>query len=1070
MASRFVERASAFASNIAGGKIESNLAHPELTHSQLKTIQNLREYIGQGHDAPHVISELASDDPNSSFLDAIVHTNSIDDRKMLLENVIVIISQLKDIEWQTKLQNLVVEILYTDLPHPPATYLGPTYARRSADGSCNNLSDQNLGKANSPYARSVQQSHPLPAESLPSPGLIFDALLKREDFVKHPAGLSSMMFHFAAVVVHTLFRTSHNLPYINETSSYIDLATLYGNDQDTQNRLRTRNGRGTLHPDVFAEGRLMLLPPAVCVILVLFNRNHNYIAQKLLELNERGTYNDPDSIPLEDPDRSSKLVEQEEDIFQTARLINSGWFASIVFSDYLSAILGMVRQGSNWSLNPFGEIRKDDHSLFERGRGNVSSAEFNFLYRWHATLSEDDAKWFHDEFNRIFPDKKPDEVTIKAFLKEVKNLEDSLPEVTQWTFGGLTRGHDGKFNDTQLAQILQIAYAAGFSSLYLGVFIDSYNPLTYRTSKPAGAFKARGTPSGMRLIEIMGIEQSRKCGVCSLNDFRRVGFAVLLEQLIQLMENGTSFYPPMSTWQFLGLKPYATFLEWNSDHEVADAAQKLYGDIEMLELYPGIQAEEPKPVVEGAGLCPSYTISRAILSDAIAITRGDRYFTADYTPSNLTAWGFADCQRSPSGPGFGSTLGRLLLRALPDHYTNDSTYTWFPFMTPDAMEGILTNLGVAQKYDFGYPEQFVDKPTPQVCSYRDVAHVLKNPMRFATANPARPLQVVKGPGFFISSEDPERAKREHRDIMSALTDVPGSIEKITGYFFRKTRELIMRESISMVNTNTKSIDLARDVLKVVPILWAAELAGIPIRTKENPAEDAYDVRELYDQLTEIYSYLFLDIEQVNLITLRDRVQVHSKKLLEYIRASYGGSMARTFHDELKERLLALGYDLDTLAHAILAIVVGATVEMSQSLLHLVNFYLSDDKKKHMILQALGEGGRIDSKNESTLQDLVLEALSESLIHQNIGSLKLKAKTLVYIDIGAANLDSDAFPDPTSIDPSRSPKDKYLVGDGSERTLGRDLATQIMAHMLRAVFRLPGIRRIPGHSKPDILKR
>lgn len=71
---------------------------------------------------------------------------------------------------------------------------------------------------------------------------------------------------------------------------------------------------------------------------------------------------------------------------------------------------------------------------------------------------------------------------------------------------------------------------------------------------------------------------------------------------------------------------------------------------------------------------------------------------------------------------------------------------------------------------------------------------------------------------------------------------------------------------------------------------------------------------------------------------------------------------------------------------------------------------------------------------------------------------------------SASFQSDAFPDPTSIDPSRSPKDKYLVGDGSERTLGRDLATQIMAHMLRAVFRLPGIRRIPGHSKPDILKR
>jgi hypothetical protein len=45
-------------------------------------------------------------------------------------------------------------------------------------------------------------------------------------------------------------------------------------------------------------------------------------------------------------------------------------------------------------------------------------------------------------------------------------------------------------------------------------------------------------------------------------------------------------------------------LEWNSNPEVADAAEKLYGDIENLELYVGLQAEEAKPVIEGAGLCP----------------------------------------------------------------------------------------------------------------------------------------------------------------------------------------------------------------------------------------------------------------------------------------------------------------------------------------------------------------------------------------------------------------------------------------------------------------------------------
>jgi hypothetical protein len=75
----------------------------------------------------------------------------------------------------------------------------------------------------------------------------------------------------------SVFRTSHDKDKgnINETSSYVDLAPLYGVDQENQDKVRDRRGRGLLHPDVFAEDRLLLLPPAVCVLLVLFNRNHN---------------------------------------------------------------------------------------------------------------------------------------------------------------------------------------------------------------------------------------------------------------------------------------------------------------------------------------------------------------------------------------------------------------------------------------------------------------------------------------------------------------------------------------------------------------------------------------------------------------------------------------------------------------------------------------------------------------------------------------------------------------------------------------------------------------------------
>ena len=76
---------------------------------------------------------------------------------------------------------------------------------------------------------------------------------------------------------------------------------------------------------------------------------------------------------------------------------------------------------------------------------------------------------------------------------------------------------------------------------------------------------------------------------------------------------------------------YTSFLEWNPDKDIASAAEKLYGDIENLELYVGLQAEEAKAPGPGAGLCPGYTLSRAILSDAVCLVRGDRFMTTELT-------------------------------------------------------------------------------------------------------------------------------------------------------------------------------------------------------------------------------------------------------------------------------------------------------------------------------------------------------------------------------------------------------------------------------------------------------
>jgi hypothetical protein len=138
-----------------------------------------------------------------------------------------------------------------------------------------------------------------------------------------------------------------------------------------------------------------------------------------------------------------------------------------------------------------------------------------------------------------------------------------------------------------------------------------------------------------------------------------------------------------------------------------------------------------------------YTTSRAILSHAIALTRGDRFFTADYTPFNLTAWGFADSQRDRSTPGNGSMIGRLILRGLPGEFTENSIYTWFPLQTPDAMKAFLRDLGTVDRYNFSRPGNAPVVATAR--GYYDVKQILGSAL-FRPSYGDKAARVVTGEG------------------------------------------------------------------------------------------------------------------------------------------------------------------------------------------------------------------------------------------------------------------------------------------------------------------------------------
>ncbi len=111
----------------------------------------------------------------------------------------------------------------------------------------------------------------------------------------------------------------------------------------------------------------------------------------------------------------------------------------------------------------------------------------------------------------------------------------------------------------------------------------------------------------------------------------------------------------------------------------------------------------------------------------------------------MTAWGFADCQRDAGAPGYGSTLGRLFMRTLPEQFKADSSYTWFPLMTPEAMKIALESLGDEKKYDLTRPVVDAAPKREVVTSYEDVEKVLGSAV-FGAVVKGRADKVVHGKG------------------------------------------------------------------------------------------------------------------------------------------------------------------------------------------------------------------------------------------------------------------------------------------------------------------------------------
>ncbi|KAL2192551.1 heme peroxidase [Corynascus similis CBS 632.67] len=889
-----------------------------------------------------------------------------DDKTMIMERVIQLVSNLpSDSKLRVELTNTFLGELWYSLEHPPSRYLGDKYKYRQADGSYNNIMFPQLGAAGTTYARSVNANVLRPG-ALPDPNLIYDSVMKRTEYKKHPNNVSSILWYWASIIIHDLFWTDHEDMNRSKTSSYLDLSPLYGSNQEMQDTIRTFKD-GKLKPDAFADKRLLGLPPGVGVLLIMFNRVHNYVCDNLIAINEDGKFTPP-SPKLEGEKAAAAWKKYDEELFQTARLITSGLYINITLLDYVRNIVN-------------------------------------------------DDKWIEEFYHELFG-KPGSEMTVQDLIVGFGKFAGRIPEdPLERPFNKFQRGPDGKYSDDDLVECI-----------------------TSAIEDCAGSFGARNVPASMRAIEILGIIQGRKWNVAGLNEFRK----------------------------HFGLKAYESFEDINSDPGVADALRRLYDHPDFVELYPGLVAEEHKePMVPGVGIAPTYTISRVVLSDAVCLVRGDRHYTVDYTPRNLTNWGFNDVQYDLN-INHGCVFYKLFIRAFPHHFKHDSVYAHYPMVVPSETEKILKDLKRDHLFDFSRPTR-IAKET-ECDSVEGAQQVFANPEKYKASWHAG-IDALAPKGKSKLSADAATHDR-HRSEVSQPLATADFISQVKEFYRKVTEQLLDGQSYHL--GGLKMADLVRDIGNIAPTHFVSSLFNLPLQTKENP-KGIYTEHELYAVLSVIAEAVFTNPDPVKKFPLVEAAKTVAAQLASAVERTVKSPKAK------KDSLSAYGAQLikglskaglnnhDITWGHVLASSAAIAPYQAKLFAEAVDFYLSP--KGAPYLERI-RGLAAQTPSEQTDAELLGYALE---------GIRLSGSTRLHFEATAADSlpaadgtkiqvqpgDRIAVSSPATsdgeVDTSRS-RESYvhLAGLPSSSFLGtRKIGDVALTEMFRALFKRPNVRRAPG---------
>ncbi|WP_345802569.1 peroxidase family protein [Microbacterium sp. AZCO] len=487
---------------------------------------------------------------------------------------------------------------------------------RTADGGYDDLSDPDMGKTGTRFARNValDKAWPGTPEELltPNPREVSQRLMRRDEFT--PAtSINLLAASWIQFQTHDWFahgREDHDdieiplpegdkwfedpmriprtkqdgtrvdadkhLPptYINTNSHWWDASSIYGSTEAKQKAVRS-----------FVDGKLVLkngqlpLDPASGVALTGFSENW-WVGLGMLHTLFTLEHNAIcDALKKNHPHLT------EDELFGIARLVNSALLAKIHTVEWTPAIIAhpvlkVAMRANWWGLaeeklhRKFGRISKSDvisgipgSAHDHHGAPYQLTEEFAAVYRLHPLLPEqldvrsldDDSLLDSMDFKEIIL------LNAQRVLEGPQEVEDLW-----YSFGIQNPGAVQLHNFPRWMQDITL-------------------------------------PDGVRLdIAALDITRDRERGVPRYNEFRRQ----------------------------LHLKPAATFAELTDNPVWAKELEEIYGDVEKVDLQVGMHAETPP-----AGFGFSDTAFRVFILMASRRLKSDRFITDCYTEEYYTKTG-----------------------------------------------------------------------------------------------------------------------------------------------------------------------------------------------------------------------------------------------------------------------------------------------------------------------------------------------------------------------------------------------------------------------------------------------